>query len=91
MRADPRVTRAVAGRRDILAIVRLGRELSDYYTDFVRQQRRGRATIREGVDRGLGLGITIREQRGRGNVMEATISCEVCMVVDNQQGGIKSC
>ena len=44
----------------------------------------------QGVDRGLGLGTTIREQRGRGNVMEATINCEVCEVVDNWLGGIES-
>ena len=46
--------------------------------------------IREGVeDRGLTRG-NIREQRGRGNVQEATINCETCRVVDNWLGVIKS-
>ena len=61
-----------------------------YYADFVSQHRRGKATIREGVDRGLGLG-TIREQRGRGNVVEATINCETCKLVGNWLEGIESC
>ena len=39
---------------------------------------------------GLGLGATIRQQRGRGSVME-TANCEACVVVENWQGGIKSC
>ena len=61
-----------------------------YYADFVSQQGRGSATIREGVeDRGLTRG-NIREQRGRGNVVEATINCETCRVVDNWLGVIKS-
>ena len=48
------------------------------------------ATIREGVeDRGLTRG-NIREQRGRGNVVEATINCGTCRVVDNWLGVIKS-
>jgi hypothetical protein len=60
-----------------------------YYADFVSQHRRV-ATIRGGVeDRGLTRG-NIREQRGRGNVVEATINCGTCSVVDNWLGVIKS-
>ena len=70
-----RVTRAVAGTYGTFWLLRGPRASA--------QEKAG--PIREGVDRGRGLG-TIREQRGRGNVTETT-DCEAYVVVDNWQEG----
>ena len=94
MRADPRVMRGQWQAQEHFGntFVRDATRGIITRTSCVEAAGRGeaRATIREGVeDRGLTRG-NIREQRGRGNVVEATINCETCRVVDNWLGVIKS-